>query len=141
MVTTVENILQNLFENRVSNAFKVLPIYLEHRWNYYDDKSLFDSTIRYLSENFGYDGSLEEFSVFIVSSTNVYYRSPDLFYYSNSDNQFRSVVVGLGKVWSKYSCDEDNQLMVKVKLTCFKFGDSHISYHGENVKSFNPPGY
>ena len=138
---TSEKFLQNLFENRVSNAFKALPIYLDQNWNDNNNnnnnnrENLIQETTSYLKQNFGKDRSSKEFCVFVVSSTNVYYRSPDLFYYSKGDN--RSVVVGMGKMWTKYSCDEYNELMVKVKLTCFKIGDSHISYHGENVTSFD----
>ena len=74
----------------------------------------------------------------VVSSSNVYYHSSDLFYYSKGDN--RSVVVGQGlkMEWSKYNCDEEVGFL-KMNLTCFKIGDSYVSYHGDNVGFINSP--
>ena len=137
MITTVDNILQDLSQNRIFNAFKILPIYLDASLDNFDSSLgnwVVYSIKGFLNENFVLDYENSPiFNMVVVLSTNVYYRSPDLFYYSNGDNI--SVVVGLGKIWPEYSCDDDNELVTK-KLTCFKIGDSHISYHGEHIKSF-----
>ena len=90
----------------------------------------------YLNSKFYYGEYIRKkpkgFKVIVVSSNNVNYRSPDLFYYTKSDN--KSIVVGLGTELSKYNCNEVNGTELK-KLTCFKVGDSYISYHGDNVES------
>ena len=144
----MKNTLNNLQENRVSNAYQALNNLLENDkllekpWTYYTSCKLMYYSHVFLTFNFtvgAYDDD-KEFKVVIVESTNVHYLSPNLFYYSNSD--YRSMVVGLGKLWPKYRCDEENEL-VRENLTCFKIGDSYISYHGDNVESCgsNKPWY
>ena len=89
----------------------------------------------HLNTNFHNGENLStKFNSIVVNSTNVHYGSPDLFYYSKSGN--RSIVVGVGTISSdyQYNCNEVINNVVK-KLTCFKIGDSHISYHGERVES------
>ena len=119
MITTVDNILQDLSENRVSNAYKVVPIYLDVSLDNFDHSLghyvVYLTNKGFLNENFAIDVNCELFNMVVVLSTNVYYLHPDLFYYSNGDNI--SVVVGLGKIRPEYSCDDDRQL-VKKKLTC-----------------------
>ena len=130
--------LNNLEMNRVDNAFLALPICLDENWNTYtkdENFQLMKFTYDYLNDNFGYGpiGNFTKFNVVLVGSTNVNDRSSDLFYYSKGN---RSVVVGLGKMWPKYSCDQQTDNGVK-KLTCYKIGDKVISYHGEPNKWFD----
>ena len=124
--------LENLEMNRIDNALRALPIMLDEYFSKYEDADnfyLMTYTYKYLNDNFGYGrtGNFTKFNVVVVDSTDVYNRSPDLFYYSKGK---RSVVVGLGKMWPKYNCDEQTDNGVK-KLSCFKIGDKVISYHGE----------
>ena len=130
---TINNKLKNLWDNRMSNAYRYLPIYLDKLSGQVDDCDLMLNTYLTLNTNFdkGYDKSTR-FNLIMVNSTNVHYRSPHLFYYSNSDN--KSIVVGIGEISPKYNCNEDIGLIKKI-LTCFKIGYSHISYHGDNVES------
>ena len=79
--------------------------------------------------DFQYEEDHDLFKLILVSSSNINYRSPDLFFYAKND---KSVVVGLGKVVSKYNCDEFMGF-TRNKLTCFKIGDSHINFHESNV--------
>ena len=134
---TIKDNWRDLHENRVTNAYRALPIFLDNQWNN-TDKDLLKETISYLNRNFDYfyKHVYPHFKVITVSSSNVYYHSPDLFYYSKGDN--RSVVVGQGlkSEWSKYNCDKDNESKM-MKLTCFKIGDSKISYHGDSVEFIN----
>ena len=131
--------LNNLYDNRVSNGYRFFREFLDTtRNNNGLNISNRDLSFRsYLQLNLNFVNIFNEndlkYSVEVVESTNVYYRSPNLFYYNYSGNL--SIIAGLGKRYPKYSCDEDNEL-VKNKLTCFKIGDSHISYHGDNVESF-----
>ena len=128
----ITEIIKNKIEigekNIVSNAYQALPLFLDKHWNEYNDNDLMIHTKSYLNENFRNDWNYERFNLLVVASTNVSYHSPDLFYYSKSDN--RSVVVGLGKVSVEENCDEDNYSGIN-KLTCFKIGDFHVNYYGE----------
>ena len=130
---TVEKKLKNSLDNRMSNAYRYLPMYLDKIWQHVDDCDLMHNTYLTLNTNF-YNGEdkLTKFNLMIVNSTNVNYCSPDLFHYGKSDN--KSIVVGMGEISPKYNCNEDIGLINKI-LTCFKIGDSHISYHGDNVES------
>ena len=138
-ITILEK-LNVLYHDRVSNAYRALPIFLDKYWNNPDNGDLINQTISYIERNFDYTDEYNQptFKIIVVLSSNVNYHSPDLFYYTKGDN--RSVVVGHGlrMKWSKYNCDEDNEAEMK-KLTCFKIGDSHINYHGDNVGFFDSP--
>ena len=131
IVHTMQDKLINLENNSLDNAYRALPNYLDERWNKYGNYQLMKFTYMYLNKNFGYGpyGDFTKFNVVLVQSTNVTYRDSDLFYYSKSDN--RSIVVGLGKLWPKYSCDQQTDNGVK-KLTCYKIGDKVITYDGEH---------
>ena len=101
---TIKEKLNNLEMNRVDNAFRAFPMWLDENWNKFISYSNFflkiflkkflSQTFPYLNDNFGYGpyGNFTKFNVVVVDSTNVNDRSPDLFYYSKS--QKRSVVVG-----------------------------------------------
>ena len=130
---TIEKKLKNSLDNRMSNAYRYLPMYLDKIWQHVEDCDLIINTYLTLNTNF-YNGEdkLTKFNLIIVNSTNVNYLHPDLFYYSKSDN--KSIVVGIGEISPKYNCNEIVE-MVKKELTCFKVGDSHISYHGDNVET------
>ena len=132
--------LNHLERNRVENAYRALPMWLDTNWNRHICTSfcvnigksfLKTETYEYLNDNFGYGpyGNVSKFNVVVVESNDVYDRDPNLFYYSKGDNT-QSVVVGLGKIWPKYRCDQQTDNGVK-KLTCFKIGDRVISYIGE----------
>ena len=126
--------LKILYENRVSNGYRLLREFLDTtRYNYGLNITSYDLSFRsYLRLNLNFVNIFNEndlkFAVEVVESTNVYYRSPDLFFYRYSGNL--SIIAGLGKRYPRYSCDEEDKELVKKKLTCFKIGDSHISYHG-----------
>ena len=126
---TIDHKLKNLEKNRVDNAFRALPMWLDENWDKYGNFQLNKNAYMYLNDKFGYGpiGNFTKFNSAVIGSTDVNDRNPDLFYYSKGD---RSVVVGLGKIWPKYSCDQQTDNEVK-KLTCFKIGDKVISYHGE----------
>ena len=132
---TVKQKLKILEKDRMSNAYRALPAWFDKYWDDNNNFMLMKHTYLYLNDNFGYGptGNFTKLNVVVVGSTDVYYRSPDLFYYNKTSD--RSVSVGLGKMWPKYNCDEHTGSQIK-KLTCFKIGDSHISYHGEQNKWF-----
>ena len=132
---TVDKKMKNLWDNRMTNAYRFLPIILDTLWQDSGDCELMYAIYLHLNTNFHNGANLStKFNSIIVNSTNVNYQSPDLFYYSKSDN--RSIVVGIGPILTefKYNCNEGIDNVVK-NLTCFKIGDSHISYRGERVQS------
>ena len=136
---TIKEKLTDLDENRINNAYRALSMWLDEKWNQYETKDgntlLMIHVYEYLNDNFNYGGkgNVTKFNVVVVRSTNVTDRSPDLFYYSKSDD--KSVVVGFGKIWDNYSCDRQIDNVLK-KLTCFKIGDKVISYDLSNYGKF-----